>query len=67
MKCQHGNEITVLIELYADSYETWTVQRYNAEGKAYTAYAVTLPDITLSQRLRIKGCPECKTIKFEEE
>lgn len=67
MKCIHGNEITVMIELYADSYETWTVQRYNAEGKAYNPYVAGHPEITQFQRLRIKGCPECKTIEFEEE
>jgi len=65
MKCQHGNEITVLIELYADSYESFTVSRYNSEGKAYRPG--TGDQEKSFDRLRVRGCPECKTIKFEEE
>lgn len=65
MKCIHGNEITVMIELYPDSYETWTVQRYNSDGKAYCSSAGH--QRCDFDQLRIKGCPKCRTIKFEEE
>jgi len=66
MKCQHGNEITVIVELYADSYETYTVSRYDDKGKAYNPF-ITGHQIKDFDRLRVKGCPKCKTIKFEEE
>ena len=64
MKCEHGNEITVLIELYANSYESFMVSRYNAQGVWYNP-----PGQRKSKYiwLLIKRCPQCKTIKFEEK
>ncbi len=58
-------QVTVIVELYANSYESFTVQEYNSEGQAcdFTpAYQKRKP-----RWLRIKGCPKCKAIKFEEE
>jgi len=65
MKCEHGNEITVIIELYADGDESYTVSRYNSVGKAYRSEAGDREKDF--DRLRIKGCFHCKTIKFEQE
>jgi len=69
MKCQHDNEITVLVELYADSFESFTISRYNTEGQEYNPFVSE--DLELLNKrfqfqwLLVKGCPQCKTIRFE--
>lgn len=65
MKCKHGKEITVLIELYADNYESYAVSRYDSEDKAYRSSAGD-QEKDFNQ-LRVKGYSQCRTIKFEEE
>ena len=61
MKCQHGNEVRVMLDL--DHHEK--VCKYNSQGSKYTNGFHEQRESKYIWLL-IKGCSQCKTIKFEE-
>ena len=65
MKCQHGNEITVIIEAYIPPYLDEGLRVYNKAGE-YLRFSWEDYDGGYDY-LRVEGCKECKVILHRQD